>query len=58
MEALYIVTFVFLALTCAFLEYRKPAEAQESYKEGFRPFRNGYLMVYSLMMGKEYILCL
>lgn len=52
MEALYIVTFISLAISCAFLEYRRPAEAQGSYKEGFKSFRNGYILVYCLMMGK------
>lgn len=53
MLPVYYVLFAVLAAAAAGLELTKPAETQQIKNPEFRSFRNNYLVVYSLMMGKE-----
>ncbi|GMH42407.1 hypothetical protein BSKO_10326 [Bryopsis sp. KO-2023] len=55
MEVFYYLTFGALAAACAFLEFRKPAESLVGAKDGFLVFRNGYLLVYCLMMAGDWL---
>lgn len=55
MEVFYYLTFGLLSAACAFLEFRKPAESLVGAKDGFLLFRNGYLLVYCLMMAGDWL---
>lgn len=52
MENFYYVVFGLLALMCLGVELRKEKAEKTISSEGFKSFRNNYLLVYTLMMGK------
>lgn len=51
MDAMYIVTFAVLLITCAALELTKGKKDKIQTSSAFEAFKNNYLVVYSLMMG-------
>lgn len=52
MEIFYVLVFGVLAVAAGVLEFTKPAETFQIGSADFLKFRNNYVLVYSLMMGK------
>jgi hypothetical protein len=59
MESIYIVFFIFFAVPAAFLEWSDNAcfgllssSRGQQHKQQYLRFRNNYVVVFSLMMGK------
>eukprot|EP00899_Mesostigma_viride_P006904 jgi/Mesvir1/16214/Mv08472-RA.1 len=53
---IYWTSFIVLVLTCMFLEYTKGSKDRiTGAKPAFYAFRNNYLIVYSLMMGGDWL---
>lgn len=52
MEIFFYVIFGFLAIICAASELSKGQKDKYTTTSSFESFKNNYLLVYSLMMGK------
>jgi len=55
MENFYYVVFGLLALMCLGVELRKEKAEKTISSEGFKSFRNNYLLVYTLMMAGDWL---
>ena len=60
MEAYYVILFLVLGLTCAYLELNKKkggpgGSSASSSSSAFQAFKNNYLLVYSLMMAGDWL---
>ena len=52
MEAFFWVVFGLLTIVCGGLEFTKGQKDKIQTNSAFEAFKNNYLVVYSLMMGK------